>query len=51
MPGRERKGSGAWAVSIVATGMAAENQLQFRERIKGNHRHWDSEIEFTMPGR
>jgi hypothetical protein len=24
--------------------------LQFRERIKGNHRPWDSKIEFTMPG-
>ena len=53
----ERTGStGAWAVSIIATGMPAEKQLQFREHIRANcncKKPWDPlEIEFTsqMPG-
>jgi hypothetical protein len=38
----ERTGStGAWAVSIIATGMPAEKQLQFREHIRVNRKPWD----------
>ena len=43
--------TGAWAVSIVATGMPAEKQQQFRADIKANSKPWESEIEFTMPGK
>jgi hypothetical protein len=49
--GEERTGdTGAWAVSIIATGMPAEKQQQFRADIRVNNKPWDSEIEFTMPG-
>ena len=49
--GVERTGNtGAWAVSIIATGMPAEKQQQFRADIKANSKPWESEIEFTMPG-
>jgi hypothetical protein len=49
--GKERTGdTGAWAVSIIATGMSAKKQLQFRAAIKANHKPWDSKVEFTMPG-
>jgi hypothetical protein len=48
--GEERTGdTGAWAVSIAATGMPAEKQQQFRADIKANSKPWESEIEFTMP--
>jgi hypothetical protein len=49
--GEERTGdTGAWAISIIDTGMPAEKQQQFRADIKANSKPWDSEIEFTMPG-
>jgi hypothetical protein len=49
--GEERTGdTGAWAVSIIATGMPAKKQLQFRANIKANRKPWDSKVEFTMPG-
>jgi hypothetical protein len=47
----ERTGdTGAWAVSIIATGMPAKKQVQFRAGIKANRKPWDSKVEFTMPG-
>jgi hypothetical protein len=51
--GERTGGTGAWVVSIIATGMPAEKQLQFRAAIKANRRRrpWDLEIEFTMPAR
>jgi hypothetical protein len=51
IPGGERTCTGGWAVSITATGMAVEKQLQFREHIKKYCRPWDSKFEFTMPGK
>jgi hypothetical protein len=49
--GEERTGdTGAWAVSIVATGMPAEKQEQFRADIKATRKPWDSKVELTMPG-
>jgi hypothetical protein len=49
--GEERTGdTGAWAVSIIATGMPAKKQLQFRAAIKATRKPWDSKVEFTMPG-
>ena len=49
--GEERTGdTGAWAVSIVATGMPAEKQEQFRADIRVNIKPWDSKVELTMPG-
>jgi hypothetical protein len=37
--GVERTGStGAWAVSIIATGMPAEKQVQFRAAIRANRK-------------
>jgi hypothetical protein len=49
--GEERTGdTGAWAVSIVATGMPAEKQEQFRADIRVNSKPWDSKVELTIPG-
>jgi hypothetical protein len=31
--------------------MAVENQLQFREHMRNKCKSWDSNIEFTMPGK
>jgi hypothetical protein len=48
--GPDSEATGAWTVSIIATGMPAEKQQQFRADIKANSKPWESEIEFAMPG-